>query len=748
MSKFLGVAIEDAYLPYDLLFYKAPDSLEVNIGSRVLVPLGKNNKPKLAYVLTISNELPDSVKSEEIKSIIEVVEKNLFSSSIALLFRFVSQTFLIPIHSLLNKIYGTYTEGELTPIIKVVDPYALSNFKNSLHSEERKLICDILIENSNITLERLKQKSKTKIEYLKNFLRELEKKNLVELSYKIPYSSNKLLTIDNFELFENIIHKKGTKKSVRDLLLRIQKNNALHYNDAIYKIRDGLAIVEELLKEGVIKEVEESNAEPKLNTSAKRLIIDGGSLKERISYISKILKNDLNENGVALIIVNENSLVRILSELYKDEFPGVVFGSVNKEKNEIKRQLRLGKRIIISTPFSLFVDIPNLQFLIVEDASSKYHIPHEFLPFDTRIVSYKKSELENISLILSTYSLDDTMYFFHKEKSFELVNLKDLKNQNKRIIDMRREAKSEALSPLTSYLESKIRKALLEEKNVALILNRKPYSTLIVCTECGYVHRCPVCESPLFFDKEKNILFCSTCGHEEEPIESCPRCGSLSLLYLGYGIQKLSYSLKSSFKEANLIIIEGGEETIYDSTKFKKTIFLGTEAIFSHLKFDDVALVAFVSADTFLNGDEFNTSFEAFKYLRQSAFEIFPRDIFIQTYEKDNYILENFKKDNELGFIKTELSFRYELYYPPFAYLYEIRFSERIDRGLLKLDDPDAKVYGPAERIEDGKKFYEISIRTKLKPKEFYNSLSEINQKRIRSLRVYPAPSIVDYKDF
>jgi hypothetical protein len=62
------------------------------------------------------------------------------------------------------------------------------------------------------------------------------------------------------------------------------------------------------------------------------------------------------------------------------------------------------------------VDIPNLQFLIVEDASSKYHIPHEFLPFDTRIVSYKKSELENISLILSTYSLDDTMYFFIKKR--------------------------------------------------------------------------------------------------------------------------------------------------------------------------------------------------------------------------------------------------------------------------------------------------------------------------------------------
>jgi primosomal protein N' (replication factor Y) len=744
MSKFAGVAIEDAYLPFDVLFYEAPDFLDIEVGSRVLVPLGKNNRPKLAYVLKIVDKIPENLSKDQIKSVISVVEKNLFSKEIAKLLYFVSESFLISIHSLINKVYGTYAEGELIPIVSVVDTESFADFKNSLKSEDQKNIANIIFENFPISLYSLRNKSKTKIEYLKRFLREIEIKKLINIQYKPPYPSNKLLSINNEKLFEEMIHKKGIAKSIKEVLIRIKKNRALPYRDAIYKIINGLEIIEMLLKEGVIKEIEEEIPELAVKDENKRLIVNGGSLKERVLYISNIFKSALKEKGTVLVVANEIALIKTLSELYESFFPGIVFGNIGKEKSEIRRQLKLGKRIIISTPFSLFVDIPNLQFIIVEDASSKYHLPHEYLPFDTRIVAYKKSEYENVSLIFSTYSLDDVIYYFQKEKGFELSNIKDLKNQNKRIIDMRREPKSDALSPISSYLESKIRKALDSNKNVAIVLNRKPYSTFIVCGECGYVHRCPVCGSPLYFDKEVNLLICPICGHTEQPIEKCPRCGSLSILYLGYGIQKLSNSLKNVFRNTNLVIIEGGSEIIYDSKNFEKTIFLGTEAIFSHLNFENVGLLAFVSADTFLNGSEIYTTFEAFKYLRQGAFEIYPNDIFVETYEKENYIIENFKKDNEFNFLMVELSFREELGYPPFVFLYEFKLSTKNIQPIFMNDLSDAKIYGPVEKFSEGSKVYELSIRTQTYPQDLYKLFTDAFRKKIIGARVFPAPSIVN----
>lgn len=744
MSRFVGVAIEDAYLPYDLLFYEAPDSLKVEVGSRILVPFGASNKPKLAYALKVLDLPPSNLSKEKIKKVIAVVERNLFSSEISDLFQFVSSVFLIPIHSLLNKIYGTYSEGELIQYISVIDILYLSKFKDSLRSPLKKNICEVLEENKTISLNKLQKKTHLKISYIKDFLRDLEKNKLVEFYYRTPFPSNKVLVIKNEALFEEILHRKGIQKSVKDVLLRIKKSNGIYYSDALYKIRNGLAIIDYLIKEGVVEEIDEIIFRGEKSNIFKRMIINGGSLKERVHFLSNFIKENLRENKVALIVVNEHALVKILSKLYENEFPQKVFGNLGKEKSEIRKGLRLGKKIIISTPFSLFVDIPNLGLIIIEDASSKYHIPHEFLPFDSRLIAYKRSELENVSLVFSTYSLDDVIYFFHKERDFNLIKLKDLKNQNKRIIDMRREIKSEKLSPLSSYLESKITKVLSNNGNVALVLNRKPYSTFILCGECGYVHRCPVCESPLYFDKESNSLICPTCGHKETPIERCPRCGSFSLLYLGHGIQKLSISLKATFKDANIIIIEGGEERIFDSTKFSRTIFLGTEAIFSHLDFENVDLLSFISADTFLNGSDFNTAFEAFKFLRQASFETYPKDVFVQTYEKENYIIENYKKDDEFGFLRTELSIRKELNYPPFAHLYQLTLSKAIDLTLLKQNLPNSVILGPVERFEGKGKVYEFNIKTSIKPKEFYTTLSQSIKEKIIGARIFPAPTIVD----
>ncbi len=741
MKKYLGVAIEDTYLPLDILYYEAPNHVSVSVGDRVIVPLGSSNTPKFGFVL----EEVDNIENSEIhiKSIIDVVEHALFSKHIAELFKFTSEVFLIPIHGLISKIYGTYVKGNLEKTITVIDENALLESLKKEKKSNRKLVLEFLMKNKTCPISDLITYTGIGEDFIIRFVRLLEKKNLIRIGYTHPLTYDFFVRVkDKATIFDKLSEK--INKSLRNVLLQLVKSNEIYALDLIKGVKNGRKILDDLLDAGIVEKIDfDKETFTKLNL--EKFILDGGSLFERSEYLAKYLSRVLSPNGKVLIVVNELILIKRMQKIYENYFKGEVFVWDGKDKSLIKKFVRSSTKVFITTPFALFVDIPNLEFIIIEDASSKYHLPFEFNAFDTRYIAYKKSQLENISLVFSTYSLDDLLYYFYREKGFQLKVLKDTRLQNKRIIDMRKEYKSNNLSPISLYLESKIRKALSLNENVALVLNRKPYSTYIVCRECGYIHRCPNCGTPLHFDSEQNILFCPVCGHVEPPIELCPNCGSLSISYLGYGIQKLSNDIKRVFKNVNLIILESDNKNIfYDSQLFSKTIFLGTEYLFSHLDFKNISMVGFVSADTFLSGSEVNSSFEAFRSFRQASFETYPKDVFLQTYLIDNYVLKSFKSDNEKEFINLEFGFRKVLQYPPYKNLIEIRFSKDIDVDVFKQILSYEKILGPAKKFVDREPVFDVSILTETPPKEVFENLkNSVFSKKIIGVRVFPTPNLL-----
>jgi len=743
MSCFAGVVIEGSFIPYELLYYEIPSNLNVEVGDRVLVPFGPKDRLKVAYVIRLNKELKGIDKSR-VKRVKAILEKRLFSQSIATLFEFTGKTFLIPLHSFINRIYGTFVPHRIEEKINVLDKDGLTNLLGNVRSSKKEILLGTLLEKSSTTLSLLKRKSKLEDAKIKGFLRELEGLGYIEIQEIAPTSMDVMVKIKDEALFDEFLHSRRISKSVKEILLRVKKNGIIHFDDVIYGVKKGSFLVLELIERGILEVFYEKEKE-KTKTFVEKMVIDGGSLEERTKFLIEHLKTHLAENGKVLIVVNEHALIEKIRTFYEEAFPYEVSISYGGDKGSIRRDIRKNKKIYISTPFSLFVDIVNLEYIIIEDASSKYHMPNEYLNFDTRIVAYKRSELEHVSLLFSTYSLDDTLLYFSLKKQFLLKELKNLRNQNKRIIDMRKEYKSKHLSPVSRYLESKIRKALELGMNVALVLNRKPYSTFIICRECGYVHRCKVCGTPLHYDKENGVLFCPVCGYTEPPISVCPRCGSVSISYLGYGIQKLSRDLKNIFKDTRIEILERGSTGhIVDASLYSKTIFLGTEFLFSHLILKGVGFIAFVSADTFLNGSNVNTSIEAMKFFRQAAFEVYPEDVFLQTYSADNPIFSFFKNDSESGFLKEELNYRRILGYPPYQNLVELYFKETIDVELIKKQLPESRVLGPVEKFESGKRFYAISIRTATHPQTVYEVIRASNYlEHLAGARVYPAPELI-----
>jgi len=160
-------------------------------------------------------------------------------------------------------------------------------------------------------------------------------------------------------------------------------------------------------------------------------------------------------------------------------------------------------------------------------------------------------------------------------------------------------------------------------------------------------------------------------------------------------------------------------------------------------------MVAFVSVDTFLSGSEIYTSIEAMRDFRLVSFETYPHDVFLQTYLVGNYVLEYFKKDNEFGFVATEINFRKTLNYPPFTNLIELKFESMPDikslRDLLK----QANILGPAKKFENKKQFFEVSLKTKETPKEIYTKLiSSGFTKKTIGIRVFLSLQYYNFVNF
>lgn len=94
---------------------------------------------------------------------------------------------------------------------------------------------------------------------------------------------------------------------------------------------------------------------------------------------------------------------------------------------------------------------------------------------------------------------------------------------NIKTIDMRQEYKKNNFGMISWYLRKRIQQELEKGNNITLILNRKPYSTFIMCRECGYVMRCSNCKSNLYYDIIRRVFYCPVCGYSVSPTEKCPK---------------------------------------------------------------------------------------------------------------------------------------------------------------------------------------------------------------------------------
>ncbi len=261
---------------------------------------------------------------------------------------------------------------------------------------------------------------------------------------------------------------------------------------------------------------------------------------------------------------------------------------------------------------------------------------------------------------------------------------------------------------MNPFLAGKIEERLKKNEQVIILQNRRGYSPVIRCFDCGETVLCPSCRVSLTYHRQGSQLRCHFCGHVETgKRESCIRCGSGDLKYSGTGTQRVELLLQETFPNARIGRLDmdtakKGTRLISILENFsagKIDILLGTQMIAKGLDFPNATLVGIINADLGLHLPDFRTGERIFQLIYQASGRAGrkdkPGEVVIQTYMPDNPVIKSAARLDMMKYYSIALSEREELNYPPFSWMAKVELSgpsahsveklaERISKSLVK----------------------------------------------------------------
>ncbi len=254
------------------------------------------------------------------------------------------------------------------------------------------------------------------------------------------------------------------------------------------------------------------------------------------------------------------------------------------------------------------------------------------------------------------------------------------------VVDMRSELKSGNTSIFSRSLQQGISEVLDQHEQAILFLNRRGQSTYVFCRDCGYVARCPRCDTPLTHHRAGSALRCHHCGFQQPEPSVCPQCGSRRIKFFGAGTQMVEQALVEMFPHARVVrwdsdtasSAEAHEAILQRFVDRKADVMVGTQMVAKGLDLPLVTLVGVVSADIGIALPDFRAGERTFQLLTQVAGRagrgLLGGRVILQTYQPEHYAIAAAAKHDYAAFYQREIAYRREIGYPPFRRLVRMLF--------------------------------------------------------------------------
>ncbi len=336
-----------------------------------------------------------------------------------------------------------------------------------------------------------------------------------------------------------------------------------------------------------------------------------------------------------------------------------------KEEARLWLRCRQGEPLFIMGMRSVvFWPVANLRLIVMFDEESEAYKQEQTPYYHTRRVIELRSQNEGIDVICLSVAPSVELWGIAKKKRYPIIVEEEQASPPVvRLIDMSTYQKRRV--PLFSFpLHEEIQKVVSSNEQMILYMNRKGFSTVTLCRECGFVLKCERCDTPMTYLFEQKAMICRYCQNRKSPPDLCPQCRNAYLQYRGRGVEKLESNLSREFPQAKIAHYDKDSAAITQDFH----LLITTQAILRWRYNCRVSSVGIIQLDNELNRPDFRCTHKAialFMHLKALA----TKNVFIQTLLPDNYCVKAMAKGKLIDFYRKELKFRRELGLPPYKNL-------------------------------------------------------------------------------
>jgi len=416
------------------------------------------------------------------------------------------------------------------------------------------------------------------------------------------------------------------------------------------------------------------------------------------------------------------------------------------ERYDQWRRIKSGKAdIVVGARSAVFAPIPNLGLIVIDEEHETSYKQDDTPRYHAREVAIKRAELVDAVVVLGTATPSLESFYKASQKEYHLLSL-PIRIDNVRlppveVVDMRNELmQKNNRSIFSNSLRDAIEDRLAREEQVILFLNRRGFSTFVLCRECGYVAKCRNCDISLTYHSRGEVMVCHHCDFRERVPDLCPNCKGSYIRHFGTGTQRVEEETHKLFPEASIERMDvdtttkkGAYKRILEAFRDREIdILIGTQMIAKGLDFPNVTLVGVISADTTMNLPDFRAGERTFNLLTQVAGRSgrgkAGGEVIIQTYNPEHYSILAAQDHDYRGFYRQEIVNREEYSYPPFLHIarlllrgksesFTMKVAETLESILRSFQEahfPELNVIGPAPAaLERIKGYYRWEILLK-----------------------------------
>ncbi|WP_195701941.1 primosomal protein N' [Companilactobacillus futsaii] len=761
--------------------YDIPDSLsEVVVpGIRVEVPFGRGKRRIQGFVMKVKDNSDFQGRLKPITRVIDL-KPVLSKEMLQLSYWLADKTYSFQIsclQTMLPSVMRAKYQQFVIPIVKD-DP----EVKALLSNQDSLEITSALNDQTIRFINKLRKNNKVDIQYVvKNKAVQVKRQavttdlNVIQLHEaksklrKNASSQIKLLAfladhLQELPIEYNILEKDyGISRSA----IKTAEKNGLLKTIEVTKLRKPVGITpEQTTKLALTSEQQvavDEISQAITNESPQTFLIEGVTGSGKTEVYLQTIEKALQQDKTALMLVPEISLTpqmvnRVVGR-FGDQVAVLHSGLSNGERYDEWTRIENNEvKVVVGARSAVFAPLNKIGLIIIDEEHEASYKQDDNPRYHARDVALWRAKVNKCPVVLgsATPSLESRA---RAEKGvYHLIRMKKrINNQtlpHVQIVDMRDSENSAVKGDFSPTLQKSLQETLDNHDQSIVLLNRRGYSSFMMCRECGFVLKCPNCDVSLTYHKDLRRMKCHYCGHEEPVPNMCPNCHSKKIGFYGTGTQNIEQQLNDLFPEARVLRMDvdttrrkGAHAKILQQFgQHKADILLGTQMIAKGLDFPDVTLVGVINADTTLSLSDYRASERTFQLLTQVSGRAGRAQkaghVVIQTFNPDHYAIKDAAKQDYETFFKQEMYLRHQSNYTPYYFTTLVSVANQDEGQTLKQAywlkkqlqtalSKDAILLGPSPTMisrKQNKYYYQIIVKYKHEPKLHKRLLEILNE--------------------